>query len=70
MKIRVISKILSNKCALFTYGLTNYYECLVITVSMSRWNCLKNIVCHYIVVLCGMIIEMYRIKNSLLHLIM
>ena len=46
---------------LSTYGLINYYECLVIV--LSRRNCLEVIVHHCIVVPCGLIIEKYHIKN-------
>ena len=54
---------LQYKCVLFTYGLINNYECLVIVLSMSRWNCLEVIVHHCIVVPCGLIIEKHHIKN-------
>ena len=30
---------------LYVYGLIKYYECLVIALSMSRWNCLESINC-------------------------
>ena len=39
-----MTKILRNICVLFTYGLIDYYECLVIVLSMSRWNCLEVMV--------------------------
>ena len=52
------------------YGITNYYECLVIVLLMSRWNGLEIIVHHCIVVPYGLIIEKHQIKNWLLHLIM
>ena len=65
-----MTKILQNKCVLFTYGLINYYECLVIVLSMSRWNCLEVIVHHCIIVPCGLITEKYDIEKLLLHLIM
>ena len=32
-----------------TYGIINYYECLVIVLLMSRWNCLEVIAHHCIV---------------------
>ena len=58
------TKILQNKCVLFTYNLINNYECLVIVLSMSRWNCLEVIVHHYIVALCGLINEkLHNIEN-------
>ena len=44
-------------------GLINYYEYLVIVLSMSRWNCLEVIVHHCIVVPCGLIIEKHHIEN-------
>ena len=55
-----MTKILQNKYVLFTYGLTNYHECLVIVLSMSTWNCLEVIVRHCIAVPCGLIIEKHH----------
>ena len=40
----------------------NYYECLVIVLSMSRWNCLEVITHHCIVVPCGLIIKKLHIE--------
>ena len=34
----------ANQMRLSTYGLINYYECLVIVLLISRWNCLEVIV--------------------------
>ena len=58
-----MTKILQNKCVVFKYGLINYYECLVIVLSMSRWNCLEVIVYYCIVVLGGLIIKEHRLEN-------
>ena len=43
-----------------TYGIINYYECLVIVLLMSRWNCLEVIAHHCIVFPCGLIIEKHH----------